>query len=458
MSELTDKVKHVVVLMLENRSFDHMLGFLDHPKQFNGLTGTESNPVSPSNSSKIFVSRDGVPNISPDPDHSHKALMRQLYFKEGPYDYDSLGPANNQGFVWDYSERIDAKMKEAEKGLRGIWNWIKRYILRKERQKFNDPADIMKCFDYPNSPERKVKVLSTLAKEFAVCDHWFCSVPGETWPNRNFAHAATSDGEVNIEIRAYKNRTIYEQLADANLDWAIYHDGPGQSWAFINLWFYKGKTKFKKMEKFYEAVKDDKLPAYSFIEPRHFKLLQGFTNNQHPSNNPKSGQDFYAAEKLICDIYSALIDNQQVWEKTLFVITYDEHGGFFDHQPPPNPDSGKYSDGKVSSEGFKFDLLGPRVSTVMVSPYIEPNTVDSSVYEHSSIPATIRKIFNVQEGPLPTGTKTRQLSSITLNLLLHAKAMKSRNSIPKLSRMNCRWQEPIQKMTVKLSLMIFKKA
>ena len=352
------KIEHVLVLMLENRSFDHMLGFLNHPdSNFEGLDGTESNIWDPAQPPAIVSSNAGY-DLDPGPGHSYQDAMTQLTGKPLP---DAPYVIDNSGFAKNY-EQIGL----AKKGVVGLG------------------PEVMRC----QSPNR-VPVLATLAKEFAVCDHWFSSVPGETWPNRHFAHAGTSNGEVNINIGLYFNRTIFEQLSAENRDWLIFHDGNiCLSMAFPNLWGVIWRQRFRALDNLYWRIRHDKLPDYAFIEPDY---LWPDANSQHPFNNRSNGNEFKAGERLIQDIYEALVANPTVWNKTLLLITYDEHGGFYDHVAPPQ--GANYRDGRVSAEGFRFDLLGPRVPAVLVSPYIPRGTLDSTIYDHSSIVATVRSLF-----------------------------------------------------------------
>jgi len=177
-----------------------------------------------------------------------------------------------------------------------------------------------------------VPVLSTLAREFAVCQRWFCSVPGETWPNRNFLHAATSDGETNIDIRFYQDKTIFEQLEDHHQSWHIYHDDTPQVWAFNKLWDTPARhANWYPLARFFEHVADGALPSYAFLEPNHRPPLHtpdhdprlggtpDLSNSQHPGNNVVPNEqydgynegtdtDFQRAEALIAPVYEALRD------------------------------------------------------------------------------------------------------------------------------------------------------
>ncbi|MGH3428071.1 MAG: alkaline phosphatase family protein, partial [Mycobacteriales bacterium] len=223
-------VEHVIVLVLENRSFDHMLGFLPHPDpRFDGLLdgGRHENPGWRGGPA-VAASPTAKPVIPVGPDHSHDGVMEQLSIRG----VGSARRPTNQGFVAGYERTCRGLASPAFGGLLGpVLNWWNR---RKTVGNPHLPGRgplVMAC-----QPPENVPVLATLAREFAVCTRWFCSVPGETWPNRNFLHAATSDGETNIELRPYTDRTIFEQLEDHGLDWHIYHDDTPQVWAFPRLW------------------------------------------------------------------------------------------------------------------------------------------------------------------------------------------------------------------------------
>jgi phospholipase C len=360
-------VQHLIVLMMENRSFDHLLGYLKYPKkkQFEGIRDREGEFVNRTQDGReVYPSPNANFSIFPGPDHSHEGVMEQL-LGSNPRVYPYQ--VTNQGFAMNYEKSSPGQGSKA-----------------------------LECF----RPDQ-VPVLSKLAMEFAVCDHWFCSVPGETWPNRNFAHAGTSDGEVNIrnvrkERRFFENRTIFEELSYANRDWAVYYSGfPPQTLVFPNLWSpvkLGWLQRFKPIEKLYRAIRFDRLPHYSFVEP---DMIGRISDSQHPGMGGE--MDFKAGERLIWRIYNTLRENRRVFNKTLFLITYDEHGGFFDHVSPPQ--GSEWSVKEIFREAdyeFKFDFLGPRVPAVLVSPWIARGTVDHTIYDHASIPATVLKIFNIK--------------------------------------------------------------
>lgn len=364
---MSGDIDSIIVVMLENRSFDQMLGFLAHPSpDFDRLTGNESNPASEPEEPPVRVTATALRTLPLDPGHGHAEVMLQLTGKRSwppPY------VITNSGFVASYE---------------GVG-------LREKKRRGFGPL-IMKC-----QPTGNVPVLAELARSFAVCTRWFSSVPGQTWPNRNFAHAATSDGEVDNSLRLYTNRTIFEHLGAADRRWEIYHKGAAQAWAFRKLWLSAPGGGFSSYTKLFQAIEDDDLPNYAFVEPDHFWPS---SSSQHPGNNRKNGNDFARGEALVQRIYEALVARPNVFAKTLLVVTYDEHGGFYDHVPPPW--DAKYKDGQVAAGGFAFDLLGVRVPTILISPRIPAGTVDNQVYDHSSIVASLRALFLPGSEPLTT--------------------------------------------------------
>lgn len=369
MSGLASKIEHIVVLMLENRSFDSMLGRL-YPKSstFDGLAGNETNPLFGGNDISVWrssatVSADmSVP--TPDPGEFWTDINMQLFGLDGKPG-NQVPPMN--GFVNNYVRQASPP------------------------QDSHRPEAVMHYYI-----EDQIPVISQLAKQYAVCDQWFASAPCQTWPNRFFVHTATAGGyENNSPVHfPYLMNTIFNRLNEAGKDWGIYfHDFP-QTLTLANLWTYLDH--FHDFGEFSQHAAAGTLPAYSFIEPRYFPDVE-LPNDQHPPHNVGMG------EKLIADVYNA-VRNAPTWNKTLLIITYDEHGGCFDHAPPPlavPPDN-------TCPQPFGFDRYGVRVPTVLVSPYIRPGTIlrvapDGGLphngppypYDHTSIVATLRKCFNL---------------------------------------------------------------
>ena len=326
-----------------------MLGFLkDTDGDIEGLTGSESNPIDPALSGQGSVAPVRVSRFSgtdgyvtdPDPAHEYPDVTLQI-FGETPTPSPPI--PRNDGFVLSYSRVPDS-------GGVPVGTQTGRTI--------------MECFD----PVPQLPVLTTLARAFVLCDHWFSSVPGPTWPNRFFVHAATSNGHTNspailsaiqdeLGFSTYGMRTIYDSLSDQDLEWTIYyHDFP-QALALTNL--HSCLDRFQGFGSFLSDVAEGTLPAYSFIEPRYFNGIDGKANDQHPPHDVRDG------ERLIATVYEALRNNISLFEETLLVVLYDEHGGYFDHVPPPpsiNPD------GRISADDppFCFDRLGIRIPALLL--------------------------------------------------------------------------------------------
>jgi phospholipase C len=345
-------IEHVIVLMLENRSYDHMLGYLPNG---HGLIGNEFNPVDPSdpNSERVPVSNKAG-YISVNPAHDFESVETQLYGEPGRI----ANPAPMNGFV---AAHIVQEMGDVELGKK-----------------------IMECFD-----PAKLPALTTLANEFCLCDHWFSAVPGPTWLNRFFAHSATCDGMiVDTPRHNYRMRTIFDALGKNRYSWNIYYGDVPQSIVLQHHW--RTLDRFKRFENYFADLEKGELAAYSFIEPRYIDFHEWKATDQHPPHDVRLG------EYLIAEVYDSL-RNSQYWEKSLLVVTYDEHGGFFDRISPP--DSVPSPDGKKSKHpAFDFTRLGVRVPTILVSPFVEKGKVDSTIYEHSSVPATIKTLFDLPEG------------------------------------------------------------
>jgi phospholipase C len=358
-----ENLRHIVVLMMENRSFDHMLGFAQSPNwPIEGLVGTEPRSNEDSAGEAVPVSNDAsyAGGLTPDPGHSGFDTLTQLY---GDPNISVMQDPQMIGFVRSYEGKTNR----------------------------SDAHRIMKCFD-----PSKLSVLTRLAQQFCVCDRWFSSLPGPTFPNRAFVHAATSLGRVDMGIDWRKlSPTIYERLAENHLDSVIYYQDSTMASTFDGL---AGNPDFfgSFENDFLAACAHDDLPTYSFLEPRFANSPGGdgepaySASDQHPDHNVREG------EALIQRVFKAVWKNPKVRNSTLLVVTYDEHGGTYDHVKPPttvNPDGKVWTNDGVSPDpSFDFTRLGVRVPAVLISPYIAPG-IDNRIYDHTSIIATTFKLF-----------------------------------------------------------------
>ena len=359
-----DNLKHIVVLMMENRSFDHMLGGLKaQDPRIDGLTGNESNLDTTGAAVKVQPQAEFQSQLDPDPDHHFPAVDLQIF------NGDNSNPrvANMQGFVKSY---------------------------------FNQQRDVKHSqkIMYYFTPD-KLPVLTTLATEFAVFNGWFSSIPGPTICNRAFPHYGTSFGQVSMDVFYVKEpyKSIYERMIAANPAHTAkiyYYDQASSTMEIVNLLQNQPKL-FATYEQFLADCKIGALPDYSFVEPNYNDHDgddgEELASDQHPDHNVQAGEAFIAS------VYNAIKQNPGLWASTALLIVYDEHGGIFDHVPPPAcvPDGFVAQPNDTGTgRAFAFDRLGVRVPAILVSPWIPKGTVVSGrVFEHASIPATVTKFF-----------------------------------------------------------------
>jgi phospholipase C len=410
-----DTFDHVVVLMLENRSFDNLLGYLYEggapaDKKFEGASGKNlSNPDI--NGSVVPVSKGSdYHQPYPDPGEEFDHITAQI-FGGSP-----LQPPlpTMQGFVKDYYATLQALKKKPP-----VWPGSPE----------NESPVIMKCFNPSSLP-----VLTGLAQQFAVFDHWYCAVPSQTWCNRAFWHAATSWGWVNnpsigdesdpwnfthwrqssatptlfdlIESKfGIGNWRVYEDLAIPFTKLVHWGDLREKSGSDYFRYLEGGHEIFDRQKNFFDDCAAGNLPKYSFIEPHFINFFEHviWHDDMHPSSwdsliyHETVPGSVLLGDQLIAKVYEAIRNSKSAqgnnWRNTLFIITFDEHGGCYDHVPPPttvSPDPKAFNTGK-GQEGFDFKRLGVRVPMVMVSAYIAENTIVNSPMHHCSFLKTMQE-------------------------------------------------------------------
>ena len=375
MANQLSSIKHIVQLMLENRSFDQMLGFLyasngkksTTGQPFDGLTGNESNPDDAGRQIKVFKIDNNSPHpyLMPgaDPGEGFHNTNYQLFSTDDP---TSGQVPSNQGFVINFKAAIASDQ-------------AKHY---KDTLPGTDPSEIMGMY----APEM-LPVMSSLAKGFAVCDRWFAAAPTQTIPNRAFAGAATSQGHLDNQVKVFTCPSIFGRLNDAKIDWAIYgyNADPLTRHDFTDMQ-NADDSHFGHFRDFQSRAAAGTLPAYTFLEPS----WGAGGNSQHPN------YDVALGEQLIRDTYYAL-RNGRGWADTLLLITYDEHGGNYDHVPPPW--GAATPDNSVGEWGFDFTRYGVRIPALLISPRIAAGTVfrsKSGVIDHTSVLKTIEVRWNLK--------------------------------------------------------------
>jgi phospholipase C len=374
MANKLSAVKYIVQLMLENRSFDQMLGFLyadagnKSPigQPYEGLTGNESNPDDAGRIIKVYKIDQNAPHpyLMPgaDPGEGFHNTNLQLFSTDTP----AQGAIpTNQGFVINFKAAIASdQAKHFKDSLPGT-----------------EPSEIMGMY----APEM-LPIMSSLAKGFAVCDHWFASAPTQTIPNRAFAAAATSQGHLDNHVKLFTCPSIFGSLTKASIDWAIYgyNRDPLTRLDYPDTQ-HADESHFGHFRDFQERAAAGTLPAYTFLEPS----FGAGGNSQHPN------YDVALGEQLIHDTYYAL-RNGPGWDDTLLIITYDEHGGNYDHVPPP---WGAVTPDKSAGEwNFDFTRFGVRVPALLISPRIVAGTVfraKQGTIDHTSVLKTIEKLWNI---------------------------------------------------------------
>jgi phospholipase C len=408
---------HVVVIMFENRSFDNLLGRLYEPGEvasFEGVAGLDlSNPVPDwavdAGTTPRLVPYGTATNMntpSPDPGEEYPHVNTQLF--------GLIDPPSNRGMVIQhiaspYNAPADPGQRPTMNGF--VTDYISAFMAEMGRPPvYEEYAQIMTGYT-----PAQVPVTSALARGFAAFDHWFCEVPSQTFPNRSFLHAASSSGYVvNMEPAAAfplhnDAETIFERLEARGLTWRVYCDPPShisltgiihaprlrEHWA----------KNFFTTDQFLEDAASGQLPAYSFIEPN---LLYGH-NDMHPAFDALfPGVDLdppsalLGGEALLAKIYDAVRSSASPGGSnaynTLFLVTFDEHGGTYDHIPPPAavpPDPAA----PAGQMGFRFDRSGLRVPAIAVSAWIPERTVINGQYRHTSVIRTLRERWQLG-GPL----------------------------------------------------------
>jgi len=363
-------VKHVVQLMLENRSFDQMLGFLytdsgnrsPSGEPYEGLTGNESNPDDTGREIKVFKIDNKAPHpyLQPgaDPGEGFQNTNYQLFSTDDPV---QNAIPTNQGFVINFKASIASDLA--------------RHF--KDTLPGTEPSEIMGMYTSAMLP-----IMSGLARGFAVCDHWYSSAPTQTIPNRAFAAAATSQGHLDNHVKVFTCPSIFGQLSKKNIDWAIYgyNQDPLTRLDYTDTQ-HAPESHFGHFRDFQTRAAAGTLPPYTFLEPS----WGAAGNSQHPN------YDVAVGEKLIHDVYYAL-RNGPGWNDTLLLITYDEHGGNYDHVPPPW--GAVAPDKSIGEFGFGFDRFGVRVPALLISPRIEPGRVfraKNGTIDHTSLLKTVER-------------------------------------------------------------------
>ena len=391
------KIKHVFVLMLENRSYDHIFGF-------SGLTGNDSSTGEVKTANGIDASvHSNIDPTSGEPVKPSPGAEFSLYTVDRDPSHNF--PGTLMQLCWKGPDTSNPEYPDASGGYPEITNggFIKSYGGKR----------IMNCFSKDQLP-----VLNRLAEEFAVCDNWFGSLPGGTTPNRLFLLAATSGGLIanpkpevisNEDIISgivggikFENGHIFDELDEHCVPWLVFSGDDWPQCIFLDGMIAEQidlvRGRIRDMDEFESSLSSRDYEAqFTLIEPKYNGGLEidpsvgDFTcgNSMHPLD------DITRGERLIKQTYEA-IRNSPYWEKSALIITFDEHGGFYDHVgPPPAVPPGDITIFDEEDFTFKFDRLGPRVPALIISPWTGKGIIDSKQYDHTSVLASIERLFKL---------------------------------------------------------------
>lgn len=403
-------IQHVFVLMLENRSYDSLFGWSSLAGNTPTGEATTANglPAIPivnfGRSGTAYHFGKGAPYaLGFDPGHEFTDACVQLCglqvangdtVRQDSLVLDAGGyppfatDASTTGFAATYEDHDDTV------------------------------ADAFKAFTPDQLP-----VLNFLASQFGVCDNWFASMPGPTWPNRFFAVAGTSSGLdhspsgaqvleavfFNAPIFTFPNGTVFSKIQES--DWLIVQGDVAQTRGIYGM--QNLLSRFVGTDTLLSRLASNSLTEkFIFIEPT-YDAKNDFRNgnSMHPAGDVRKG------EALVKQVYNA-ISASDLWSSSVLLVLFDEHGGFFDHVTPPMAvPPGSSGKARLETHNFSFDRLGVRVPAIVVSPFVPAGTIDHSLYDHTSILKTTDKLLGLN-GSLDLTARVRAADDFTKMLSL----------------------------------------
>ncbi|WP_419818570.1 alkaline phosphatase family protein [Glaciibacter flavus] len=434
---------HVVVLMFENRSFDHLLGRLYADgglragQSFEGVDervhsnpGIDGVPVA----AHVYTGSTDEIMAQPDPDPGefYPHVNTQLF---GGFDPETNSDLLRHGVVAPWNAPADTRSPTMD-------GFVKDYAVNFALTRGRAPSAVEAANVMGGFTPEMLPVFSTLARGFAVYDHWFAAVPSQTFCNRSFFHASTSHGFVTNGGPGYMSKwldapavpTIFNRLEDAGLSWRVYYDadqvvsltGFLSAPSIEKYW----KSNFRSMEQFHKDVADGNLPEYSFVEPR----MVFDHNDMHPPVSKPLGahaagkdqpmpsyevalSDLRAGESLLAEVYTSIKNGESHSGSnamnTVLLVTFDEHGGLYDHVAPP-PAASPSKRREEGEMGFTFDRLGLRVPTIVVSAYTQAGTVINETMHHGSLAKTLWEMHGLTPLTERDATATSIFNAVNL--------------------------------------------
>ncbi|KAJ6028361.1 hypothetical protein N7540_003937 [Penicillium herquei] len=408
LNRLRSAIRNVVVLVQENLSFDHYAGGLTYNSSIDGLVNRQyCNPANislPDASRQVCAANTAQNVAADDPNHSISGINMQIF---GTYHPLIESESSMEGFITEQrvSYRIERLQNQQalDRPERPVIHDETRDMSSKmiETLERERAAEVIDYF----TPEH-IPVFNAIAENYVLFDRWFAAVPGPTNPNRAYLTSGTSYGhgrnDFSFLLSELPQRSIFEQLSEKGISWTNYENSTRSFPAFLpDAMFYEwtaksihSKTSIKPIEQFYEDAANGDLPQFTWINPECCKYM-----SMHPPSPINMGESF------VKGIYEAVRNSPQ-WNETLFILTWDEHGGFADHVPPPMNvppgDSLPYTERAADGEDytFHFNRLGVRVPTVLISPWVGKGLIQNrpdgeNEFTHTSILKTLSELWDL---------------------------------------------------------------
>jgi phospholipase C len=336
------QIRHIVVLMMENHSFDNLLGRV--PYEINDRRGVDGLTFRRGRSANFNRDKYGARHFAIRP--GSPCQQRGVPSQSWNASHESFDGGLNDGFV-------------RASGPTAMWYWDRNTL----------------PFSY------------SLARHFPIGQRYFCSVLAQTYPNRRFFFTGTASGTIATDSRTFStpaaNGSIFDRLDAHHINWGIYFQNLPSA-AIVPGALAGRSGRLHNFSQFATDVGAGRLPQFTFIDPNYTTTSQ---------ENP---QDVQVGEQFIAQVVKALM-RAPTWRHTALFITWDEHGGYYDHVPPPRaikPDSVPPRLKSGDAPGG-YDRYGFRVPLFVVSPWARPGYVSGVVQDHTSITAFIERKWNL---------------------------------------------------------------
>jgi phospholipase C len=346
-----DQIQTIVVVMMENRSFDHMLGYLSLPPfSRNDIDGQSTDPS--------WLARYA---------NSDKGQPLQPFLSADPYSLpNEFDPPHERTYVAQHL----GQLKNGQYSMNGFPGAIPDSVSADTAVR----RLVMSYFGAQQAP-----INDFFARNFTICDRWFCSLPAGTQPNRLMAMSGISMIQLN-QTPLPEQELVYDWLSARKVNWRVYHQGI-PFFTMMLKWVPEilGNDRFRSfsdLETDLVNTPADELPQVIFVEPTY-----GDAPHVGPSTDDHAPAGISDGQELLMQVYNAVTASPAFWSKALMFVSYDEHGGFFDHVSPPliptaPPQTGLYP---------QFDSLGVRVPAYIISPFVAAGGVNHLVFDHTSI-------------------------------------------------------------------------